>query len=40
MREVKSQLAIARMTISELKKELSQKDEEMNMFEQTAYDQG
>ena len=40
LREVKSQLAITQMTISELKKELSQKDEEMNKVEQTTYDQG
>ena len=40
LREVESQLAIARMTISELKKELSQKDAEMNRVEQVAYDQG
>lgn len=40
LREVESQLAIARTTISKLKKELGQKDEQMNKVEQAAYDQG
>ena len=38
LREAESQLAISRTTISKLKKELSQKDKEMNKVEQTAYD--
>lgn len=38
--EVESQLIITRVTIFELKKELGQKNEEMNKFEQTAYEQG
>lgn len=40
LRDAESQLAIAQTTIFELKKELSQKDEEMNKVEQITYDQG
>nr|POE97564.1 hypothetical protein CFP56_17083 [Quercus suber] len=40
LREVESQLSIAWITITDLKKELSQKDKEMEEVEQTSYDQG
>lgn len=39
LREAESQLAIARTNISELKKKLSQKNEEMSKVEQSAYKQ-
>ena len=38
LKEAESQLFISRTTISKLKKELSQKDKEMNKVEQTVYD--
>ena len=38
LKEAESQLSISRTTISKLKKELSQKDKEMNKVEQTVYD--
>lgn len=38
LREAESQLTISRTTISKLKKELSQKDKEMNKVEQNVYD--
>ena len=38
LKEAESQLSISQTTISKLKKELSQKDKEMNKVEQTAYD--
>ena len=38
LNEAESQLSISRTTISKLKKELSQKDKEMNKVEQTVYD--
>ena len=38
LKEAESQLSISQTTISKLKKELSQKDKEMNKVEQTVYD--
>ena len=38
LKEAESQFSISRTTISKLKKELSQKDKEMNKVEQTVYD--
>nr|POF16799.1 hypothetical protein CFP56_66198 [Quercus suber] len=39
-REAESQLAIAQMTIFELKKELNQKNEEVSKVKQATYEQG
>nr|POE58223.1 hypothetical protein CFP56_40807 [Quercus suber] len=40
LREAESQLAIARTTISKLKKELNQKNKEVSKVEQATYEQG